>query len=158
MPKSYSTNAKKEMNAVNSNDILLLLLEINHSSLPQPIRVVNDNQDVTHLANVYTALAFSVTLPDEQETGLPRAQISIDNIGRELTQWLDISGGGQGATARFMHVLRSAPDIVEWESTLELFNVVQAATVITGTLGYLDVLNLPAVALTYTPQRFPGLF
>jgi hypothetical protein len=158
MPKSYSDSAKASMNAVSGDEPLLLLLEINHPDLPQPIRVVNDNQNITHLTNTYTAMAFSVKLPDEREQGLPRAEISIDNIGRELTDWLDLSGGGQGSTVRFMHIKRSMPDLIEWEATLDLFNVSQTTQVVSGTLGYQDVLNLPAVAVTYIPSSHPGLF
>lgn len=136
----------------------LLLLEITHDDLPQPIRVVRDNQNITSNGDDYIAMAFAITLPDDQEQGLPKAQLAVDNIGREMTTWLDASGGGKGAKVRIMQVMRDTPNVIELDMTLDLTNVSMTSTVISGTLGYQDILNQSAVVPTYRPDTHPGLF
>ena len=158
MPKPYSNTFKETINATAARESPLLLLEIEHPALTTPIRVVNDNQDLAHLGNTFTALAFRATLPDDLEQGQPRAQLAIDNVGKDLVSWLEASGGGKDATVRMIQVLRSAPDIIEWEVTLSLTNVRMNMLEVSGTLGFDDILNLPGIPLTYRPDTAPGMF
>lgn len=158
MPRNYSSAFQASVNATGAAEKPLILLEIDHADLATPVRVVNDTQDIIHNSDTFTALAFRVTLPDDLQQGLPRAQIALDNIGRELTQWLEASGGGQGATVRFIQVLRSDPDTVEWEITMDLTNVGMDMMQVTGVLGFSDLVNQPGVPLTYRPDTAPGLF
>jgi len=157
MARSLSASAKRKMNAT-GGEAPVLLLEIDHPDLPGPVRVVKDNEDLTSTGNLFVAMAFDITPPDDLSTGLPRATLRVDNIGRELTQWLNVSGGGKGATARMMYVMRDAPDLIEWETTLELSNVTQTPASVDGQLGYTDILNLPGTVQTYRPETAPGLF
>ena len=153
-----STEYHDQINRVSGGSAPVLLVEITHPDLAVPVRLVNDTQDFVHLANTFTALAFMAALPDDLEQGLPRAELRMDNVGKELMQWLEISGGGKGATCRFVQVMRALPDTVEWEATLSVLGVRATTRVVTATLGYDDVLNLPAVAITYRPDNTPGLF
>jgi hypothetical protein len=158
MPRNYSAAYNEKVNSTGADESPLLLLEITHADLPSPVRVVNDNQDITSNGNLFVALAFEATLPDEPEEGMPRAQLAVDNVGKDLTYWLESSGGGQGAQVRMMQVLRSAPDTIEWEVTLDLNNVSLDMLRVRGTLSFEDLLNRPAVALTYRPDVAPGLY
>ncbi len=153
-----SDQYKRAINATGGSEIPLLLLEINHDGLAVPIRVVADNQDLTHNAHVFTAMDFRATLPDDLESGSPRAQLSIDNVGRELTQWLEETAGGKGATVRMIQVLRSDPDTIEGDVTLDLTNLQVNALEVSGSLGFQDILNQPSIPLTYRPDVAPGLF
>lgn len=106
----------------------------------------------------YIAMDFDIQLPDDMQGKLPRAPLSIDNVGKELTQWLDASKGGRGAQVRVMQVMRDDPDTIEYDVTMDLLNVVQNAARVTGELGYEDTLNLPALGMTYRPDNTSGLF
>lgn len=152
-----STNIHKQTNPT-SGTAPIYLLEITHPDLPQPVRVVRDNQDVASNGNTFTALAFDIQPPDDKEQGAPRAQLVMDNVGRELTSWLDASGGGQGALVRVMQIMRDAPNVIEWDTTLELSNVSMTPLVVRGELSYPDILNQPLVAWYFTKDRAPGLF
>ncbi|HHJ11888.1 MAG TPA: DUF1833 domain-containing protein [Chromatiales bacterium] len=158
MPRNYSGPFQETINAVSASEAPLVLLEISHPGLTQPIRVVNDNQDLTHQGNVFTAMAFRFIPPDDLENGMPRAQVVMDNVGRELVTWLESSNGGEGATLRAIQVLRSNPDQIEWEATLDLSNLSIDQLQVRGTLGYEDILNLPGVMVRYRPETAPGLF
>ena len=158
MAKNYSATLKEKINSTSASETPLLLLEIDHPDLPAPVRVVNDNQDLVHQGNTYTAMAFRASLPEDLEEGMPRARLAIDNVGKELVAWLEASGGGQGATVRMIQVLRSTPDIIEWEVTMDLTNLSMTALEVSGVLSFDDLLNRPGVTLTYRPETAPGLF
>ena len=146
--------------AVNSNGkaLPLTLLEITHPDLATPVRVVNDTQAITVLGNEFTPLSFRPVWPDDLSQGLPRAGLAIDNVGRELTQWIESTAGGQGAEVRLMQVLRSDPDTIELDITLGLDNVELSQLEVTGELGFEDILNRPATTVNYRPEVAPGLF
>lgn len=158
MAKPYSDAFKANINAVAETEAPLVLLEITHPGLAEPVRVVNDNQDIVSRGFRFVALAFQIVLPDDLEEGLPKATLAVDNVGRELTQWIEESRGGAGATVRIMQVLRSQPDVIEWDVTLDLSNVRMDAATVQGTLSYEDLLNRPAVTLFYRPETAPGVF
>lgn len=153
-----SANFKKKINAVNSDARPLVLLEISHTNLTQPIRVVNDYENVTSNGHEFIALAFRITLPDQTEGNIPKARLEIDNIGKELVGWLEISDGGEGAKVRMMLVLRSAPNTIEWEATLDLTNVSITQNVVSGDLSYKNILQKQGFRKTYRPASHPGLF
>lgn len=155
--RNYSANARRGMNAT-SGEALLLLVEISHPDLGAPVRVVQDNQDLVHQGNLFVAFDFRIDLPDDQDKQTATAKIDLDNIGRELTQWLEESGGGEDAQVRIVQVSRADPDVVEWEATLDLTNVLMDVPRIGGELGYEDLLNRPGVRLRYDPRTAPGLF
>lgn len=157
MTRSYTSAAKTEFNAT-SGDAPLVLMEITHDALAEPIRVVNNTEDVTSGGHTYTAMGFRVTLPDDYEGRVPKARLSVDNIGRELTQWLEIAGGGEGALVRLMQVMPAALNTIEWEITLELANVAVDTYQVTGELGFDDLLGKQAIPLTYRPDTTPGVF
>jgi hypothetical protein len=155
--RDYSSSARRKINAT-SGEAPVVLLEITHPDLEAPIRVAQDNQDLLHQGNLFVAFAFEIDLPDDQDKQTPRASIAMDNVGRELTQWLEASDGGDGAQVRVMQVMRSDPDVVEWEVTLDLSNVSMDVRRVTGDLSFEDLLNRPGVLLRYDPQTAPGLF
>jgi len=157
MPRGYTSNFLERTGST-SGDAPLYLLEIEHPQLTTPIRIVNDTQDVVSNGDTFTAFAFRVSLPDDIDKQLPRARLSVDNVGRELVQWLDASAGGKGATVRVMQIMRDAPDLVEFEITLDLLNVSQTAAEVSAELGFDDTLNLAGLPISYRPDVAPGLF
>lgn len=158
MARNYSPKYRETINAVSAPESRLLLLQIDHPDLGAPIRVVNDTQDVTCQGNLYQALAFNCSVPDDQQGQLPQAQLEVDNVGRDLTQWLEVSQGGLGATATLMEILRSNADIIEWQITMDMTGISITPQKVTATLSFLDTLNQQAVAVQYRPDTAPGLF
>lgn len=158
MPRDYSSGFQRTVNSTSAPETPVTLLQINHPDLTTPVRVNNGSEDITHLGNVYVALAFQVTMPSDPEQGLPRAQLAIDNVGKTLTSWIESSGGGRGATIDMTQVMPSNPDVAEFTITMDLSNVRVNSMQVTGELGFSDLLNLPSVPLVYTPVTAPGLF
>jgi hypothetical protein len=158
MPRSYSAQYKSTLAKVSMEESPLILLEIDHPDLPSPVRVVNDTQNITSNGNEYIAFPFNCILPDDYENRLPRAILSISNVGRDLMQWLETSDGGNGATAKFQQVMRSRPNQVEWEITMSLFNVTANNQEVSAELGFENLFAKPAVSISYRPENSKGLF
>jgi hypothetical protein len=154
----YSAPARREMSKVNATNLQLTLLEIDHPDLTTPVRVVNDRADIVFETNTYTALGFRIALPSDLQKGLPRASLSVDNVGKELVTWLEDSNGGKGTTVRILQVLRTDTSTAEVDITMTLFNIEVTSAAVTGQLGFEDILNIPAVTLIYSPEVAPGLY
>jgi hypothetical protein len=154
---TYTANFKEKTGSLSGTEPLYLLT-IAHPQLAVPIRIVSDTQDITSNGNNFIAMAFRVSLPDNFSQQMPRARIAIDNIGRELTQWLEASNGGAGATVQIQQVMRDAPNVIEADFTLDLINVSQNMMEVSGELGYEDTLNRPGMVATYRPENCPGVF
>ena len=137
---------------------LLTALEIRHPAVAQPVRVVNDIEDRTIEGNRYVALRFDARLADDVEGQAPQAELAIDNVGRDLTQWVEAAGGGAGATVRVLQVLDIDDPPVEWELTMDLAGVQVDAERVTARLGFDPLLGRAAVSLRHDPQTSPGLF
>lgn len=158
MPRAYSAEYKSTLAATSAPESPLILLEIAHSGLVTPVRVVNDTENITSCGNEFIACAFRCTLPDDFENQLPKATLAIDNVGKELMYWIEASGGGYGAKARFMQVMRSRPNLIEWEITVNLSNVRATAEEVSGDLGYDNIFTRPAISMRYDTFTAPGIF
>lgn len=158
MPNPRSAAWHRTVNATSAKESPLVLLEINHPLFPAPVRVVSDTQDLVSNGDTYVASGIRCWLPDDRAGQMPRAKLAFDNVDKAIGELLEGSGGGEGATVRVMEVLRSAPDVIEWEATLNLKSVELAGMEVVADIGYEDILNRPAVTLTYRPDVAPGLF
>lgn len=158
MARAYSTAYKSTLAATAAAESPIILLEISHPDLATPVRVVNDNQAVTSNGVEFIACPFRCTLPDDIENQLPRATLSVDNVGKELMYWVETSGGGRGATARFIQIMRSRPNQIEWQITMNLTNLKATMKEVSAELGYENIFARPAVAMRFDPFTAPGIF
>lgn len=153
-----SERYRRALGAVSSSDVAVVLLEITHPAMPTPARVVRDTQDLVSGGTVFVAAGFDFTLPDDRGSAAPRAEIVIDNVGRELMDWIEASQGGRGAELRVMVVLRATPDVIEVDYRLGLESLKVDQSKVVGELGFGNLLDLPAVGVRYDPATAPGLF
>lgn len=159
MPLNASTAYTADVQSVNGDDVIVTLLAISHPQIgAQPIRVCNDTQDITHQGNVYTAVPFELTLPDDKDGQPPRATLRFGNAGRDLMQWLELSNGGAGARCAISVVRRSLPNNAEITLTVDVQSVSADIDVVTAELGYDTLLDRAAVGLRYDPIVAPGVF
>ena len=154
----YSDKAQRNLLATSADEPFLIHLEISHHELVEPVRVVNDVQNVISNGNEFIACPFDITLPDDIGEQVPKAMLSVDNIGRELTQWLEYSRGGAGAKCRIMQIMRSDPDVVEYDITLDMSGISITNLTVSAKLGFQSTLMQPAVAVRYDPNTAPGLW
>lgn len=158
MPNTYTPAGRRNLLATSADEPFLVLLEITHPDLEVPVRVVNDTVNFTARGNEYIACPFQITWPDDVDQQQPKGQLQVDNIGRELTQWLEYSNGGRGARCRLIMALRSDPDVFEYDITTDMTDISIDNLAVTATLGYQNTMSLPAVALRFDPFTAPGLW
>ena len=137
---------------------LLTALEIGHPAVAEPVRVINDTVGRRIEGHDYVALRFDARLADDVDGQVPQAELAVDNVGRALTQWIEATGGGIGATVRVMLVLDIDDPPVEWEVTLDVAGMAVDQERVTARLGFDPLLGRAAVALRHDPQTSPGLF
>ncbi len=139
-------------------DTVLTALEIRHPAIPSPIRVVNDAVNRRIEGKTYIGLRFGARLADDTEGRSPEAEIVIDNVGRELMEWIEAADGGTGATVRVMQALADRAATPEWELTMDVSGVRADQEQVVVSLGYDPLLGRSAVRLRHDPQTSPGLF
>ena len=139
--------------------VLVIALEINHPDLPDRVRVVSDTQDLVLGGDTFLALRFAFRLADDDNKA-PKAELRIDNIGRPLTQWIELAGGGAEATARIIGVMIAADGTAaeEWDTSLDVVGVTVDQQYVTARLGYEPLLGRAAVQARHDAEISPGLF
>lgn len=155
---SFSQAGRRNLLATSADEPIVVLAEITHADLAVPIRVANDTQAITVEGNEFVACPFTLTKPDDVDQQTPTASISVDNIGRDLTQWLEVSGGGKGAKLRMIAVRRSDPSVLEFDMTMDLTGLSINPLTVDGSLGYKNTLLQSAVAVRYDPITSPGMW
>lgn len=158
MPRAYSAQYKSTLAQVSMQESPKILLEINHAGLASPIRVINDTQNLTSNGYEYIAFPFEVVLPDDFENKLPKAQLTISNVGKDLMYWIETTDGGAGSTATFKQVMRSRPNQIEWSITMSLFNVMATNMAVNAELGFENLFSKPAISMQYRPDNSIALF
>lgn len=138
------------------SNLPLVLLEIDHDDLDEPILVVNDKVNITSLGNEYTAYPFDVFLPDSNDSAPPKAKLKIDNVSRELTQIIRTISSPPSVVIKVIR--RETPDIIEAEYLgMKLRHIPYDVLTIEGDLEFEDFTKEPYPALTFTPSIFRGI-
>lgn len=135
---------------------LLLLLQIEHPSIAT-VHVVNDTRDWTIGTTTWVGLPFRFQLPNDG-TQAPRAQLELDNVGRELTQALESLPPGGALQATFYLVSRNSPGTVEYSFSAPLSSVSITTTTVSASMSADDELRAPAVRARFDHATTPGLF
>lgn len=147
---------RRKLHATDDTGGLLALLEI--SGLSEPVRLVNDTRNLTTLGHTWLALPFSVKLPNDVAKENGRAQLRVDNVGRELTAVFESLAPSDSLLATLRLVHRDTPGVVDYELTAPLGGVRSNMNTVTATIGHDDDMRRPAVALRFDPFTAPALF
>ena len=158
MPKQLSKKLKSNMTVLSGGEHPVILIEIFHPLLAEPIRLANSTEDIFSAGNNYIACSFDLRLPDEQDQNLPRAILSITNVGRKLSYWVERTVGAKDGKVNIIVVQKSCPDDHEWSIIMDMVNVSMTIDSIDSQLGFEDLLNKPAVPILYNTEKAPGLF
>lgn len=157
VPGGLSLKARRAAFAEATDEVFLLLLEIDHPELSVPIRVVKNTESVASQGQTWIGVYFEERLPDDSG-GLPRAEITIDNVDRAITDAIDALTSPPAVT--MMVVLASDPETVEFGPIpLELKEASGDVLTVTAELGLFDsILAEPFPGHAYVPSQYPGLF
>jgi len=160
MTRQISADGIKELFSDETGHVFLYLMEIDHANMPSPIRVVDNNEDITHNGNTYLAFPFEITLASDTEENIPTVNLKFDNIDRRIID--DIRSITTAPDIELEVVRVDEAGNVSTEigpSTFKMNKVNYDSLTITAELGYeADYLNEPAVKDRFDPAVAPGLF
>lgn len=158
MARNVSTTFRQAATAPTTEEVFLMLLEIDHPTLGSPIRVVNNNESITSNSNTYLPFHFEVALPDDREDTINEVDLRIDNVDRQIVTAIRQINSPADVTLQV--VLASTPNTVEaGPYTFTMRNVQWDARFVTGKLVFSDdPLNTRFPDGTFTPGDFPALF
>lgn len=152
-----STTAVAAVNAEETDEIFLMLLTFDEATLADPIRVVNNTEEIVSNGETFLPVKFEIELPPEVGDSIQAVRLSIDNVDRRIVEAVRLATGRPTATLEI--VLASDPDTVEaGPFDFELERADYDALVVTGQLSFDDVSGLRCPAHIVTPHLYPDLF
>ncbi|MCK4412237.1 MAG: DUF1833 family protein [Candidatus Eisenbacteria sp.] len=159
MSRTLSAAIVAAMNAQSTDKVFLTLLEIDHDDMAEPLRLVDNTEDINSDGETYRVWPFHVALAPEQE-GLPvSVRLTIDNIDRTVIQALrEISSAPDAPTVNVSIVTSEdwdSPEIGPVEFLLS--SIRYDAFAIEGTLTFQHTLDDAVPAHSMDPRNFPGL-
>ena len=155
---TLSTTATAAAQRTSDGQGFLDLLTLTGGGIAEPMRLVNDTREVTSQGQLFQIARFEIVLPKEAAKEVPRAQLRIDNVGREIGQELEALPPGAELTARFQRAYRVTPDVIEYEFTAPLSGVRANVFTVSAVMGPTDLMRRAAVNARFDPYSAPGLF
>jgi len=152
---TISTELKQDAWSQESN-LPLVLLEIDHDDLADPILLVNNKENVTSNGDEYIAYPFDIYLPDSKDDAPPTAKLKIDNVSREIVE--AIRSISSPPTVTIKVIRQETLDVIEAEfSGMKLRNIPFDALTVEGNLEFEDLTREPFPAYTFSPANYPGV-
>lgn len=136
----------------------LLFLELSAPSFSAPAYLVNDTRNWTSNGREYVGIPFGFTLPDDVSGQVPKAQLVMDNVGRDIGAELERIGPNEVVTAKLLLSDRAAPDVIERELVLPVTGFSVTGATATATCGVDYIMRQQAVRLRGNPFTLPGIF
>lgn len=134
------------------------LLEVSNPSFSGPMRICNDVQDFQSQGVAYIGLPFGFTLPEDQSGSAPRMQLTLDNVGRGITDELERLQPGTTTMAKLIVVARDTPDIHEHVFWLPMTGVSVSGATAQATCGVDELTRQAACKQVANPFTLPGIF
>lgn len=158
MARSLSAALRREMMAAESGTAAVLLLTITHASLAVPIRVTNAGQTVTSRGDDFLHCPFDITLPRASDDAPPTVRLDICGVDRQMIQAVRLIDGERARVA--LELVHSEDfDVVEiGPLEFDLLDVTYDALVVSGNIGYEDLLNEKFPKDIFGPTTTPGIF
>lgn len=157
MPRTLSNTIKQTLMAQETGAVHLLLVTIDHDELAEPVRVVDNTQNITSLGKLFVGLPFDIDLPTDRDDEMPRVRVRIDNVERTLVESIESIATPPSITLEV--VLASDPDTVE--ASFEGFTlrpVRYTALTIEGDAALEDILGEPWPAHSFSSADFLGMW
>lgn len=166
MPRNVSDTLKQEVFNQETAEVFIVLLTISHENFDDDIRVASEPlvdlpdagvKGVISNGLEYLYLPFDFQLPNQDDTGVARATLNIDNVDRRIVAAVRQANSAVGIS---MQVVRASdvdtPEVTVVDFKLE--RVTYNALVVSGEISveYYDTEPFPQGR--FTPGKWPGIF
>lgn len=157
MRSTLSSRMTQAMHAQDTGEVVLVLVTLSQEGWDEEVCLVPNTEPIMHLGKEFSPLAFDVSLPDEEEEGVPVLNWVADNTDRRLVQALrGVSGFVQ---AELVWILAGEPDVIQvGPLNVEMRAVEYDARTISGVMGVEPVLEMQFGHLVMNPKNTPALF
>ena len=172
MPDSTLSQAIKEAYASAPRGVIsYLTMELRHSLLTEPIRVVMDNADlVAYLEDTapinageqvtFIRYAFDLKKPEISPNGIPTVELEIDNVSREIVASIEAVLVStellKGTFREYLSTDLSGPQN-DPPMHLDVMTVSADMFRVKATLGFPNLMNKRFPTLAYDPEIFVSL-
>ena len=154
---SLSDKLVKAALAPETGEVFLMLLTFYHQEFEQPIRLVNNLEDIVSRGDTYVAFPFDLAMPPDDGESLPVVQITAQNATLELID--ELRSIQSQMAVRIELILASSPDYVEaLVDDMRVSSIQYDKQTIQMTCTVDDLLNTSFPGERYLPSNFPGLF
>ena len=156
MPHTVSSILLEAIYKEGTERVFIVLIEIDHSNLVEPIRFTSDGQDTVSNGNTFMAYPFTITLPTDEDGAQPTASFRIANVDRRIIA--AVRSLTSPPIFRIWIVLDDDPDRIErgpWTMQLQDFRYDENE--ITARITVPSLLSEPFPAATYNTVDYPGL-
>lgn len=166
MSRQTSAAFKAATFASQTKEAFILLVTISHPTFTEDARFCSDPYELLPTEQVrgvisngleYIYMPMQITLPQQDDASIARANIAIDNIDRRIVN--AVRRANSAVTVSIQIVLSADPDTVEMSAPdFRLEQVDYDALTVSGNLS-LEYFGLePYPWARFTPSNFPGLF
>lgn len=166
MPSDLYKQAIREAMVSNPSGVVVLhTLTVDHSTVTDPFRIVQDTQehDLT-LENgdtvTFAPVPFRFVLPRSSSNGLTELTIEIDNVDRSVSNFVkNLSGTAEAVEVTYRPYLSNDTTGPQLDPPLKLFmrDITMTAQSVRGRAAIADVVNRAFPAVYYTFTGYPGL-
>lgn len=140
-----------------TDDAIFALLTINPPDGSDPLRVVNNNENVVSNGNTFYPYPFTIVLPADTGERQPQVQLQIGNVDQQITTL--IREMIEPPTVMLELVVSSSPNTVERRiDFMRLRDVTYDAFTVQGVLQPINILTERFPNEEYLPSTFPDLF
>jgi hypothetical protein len=138
------------------SNLPLVLLKIEHTSLAEPILLVNNKTNILSNGDEYIGFPFDIILPDSKEDSPPTAKLRICNVSREIGQAIRSISTPPMVTISV--VRQETPSVIEAQfEGMYLTNVNYDAFSVDADLQFEDLTREPFPAYTFSPANYRGI-
>lgn len=171
MPDTTLSQALKEAYASATPDVIYITMELRHSALTQPIRVVLDSNDLvatlepTAPANpgepvTFQRYVFDLKKPEVTAQGVPTVELEIDNVSREIVAAIEsILGTTERLKGTFREFLASDLSCPQNNPPMhmDVLSISANNLRVRAILGFANMQNKKFPTLAYDAETYPSL-
>lgn len=159
MARSLTAAFKAALISPDCDEVGITLLTISHASFSQTYYVCDNNEDITHNGQVYSAYAFDIAFVDEVEGEIPSQYLVFDNVDTTIFTAIQQLSSTEMITVTQKFIVASNPNtnLLSRTITYKVANVDVDELTVQASLILAVISNDAIPWLSATPAIWPGL-
>lgn len=165
MNQSLQDAIKEAYTLVPADQVILQTLEIRQEGVQDPLYIIDSRlpftaDDENGVSHTYTPVGFQITLPPSNEDGTQALNITIDNINRSVTDFIQTALSQEvPVTVIYRPYMNDDPSAPQFDPPLVLYlkDIQVSIFQVSAKATFMDIINKKFPSELYTRARFPTL-